>query len=80
MRKSNELLKDYHQTAFLQQLITVTQNLKFGPNMGLNVPTPLLNQTMLLSILSSFLYESPIHLFENLKTLGNNNIIFINFH
>ena len=28
-------------TAFSQQFIIVSQNLKFGPNMGLNVPTPL---------------------------------------
>ena len=26
---------------FFQQIIMVSQNLKFGPNMGLNVPTPL---------------------------------------
>ena len=38
--KSNELLKDDHKTAFSQQLTVVLQNLKFGPNMGLNVPTP----------------------------------------
>ena len=41
IRKSNELLKDYHLTSFLQQLIIVSQNLKFGLNMGLNVPTHL---------------------------------------
>ena len=39
--KRTELLKDDCSTAFSQKLIIVSQNLKFGPNMGLNlVPTP----------------------------------------
>ena len=40
-RKCYELLKTDYWTAFSQQLIIVLQDLKFGPNMGLNVPTPL---------------------------------------
>ena len=39
--KSNELLKDNYKTAVSQQIIIVSQNLKYGSNMGLNVPTPL---------------------------------------
>ena len=33
--KSNELLKDDYTTTFSQQLVIVSQNLKFGLNMAL---------------------------------------------
>ena len=54
-RKSNELIKDDYQKAFSQQLIILSQNLKFGPNMGLKVPTPLPSVNSDISIYSCFI-------------------------
>ena len=65
-RNRNGLLKDDYETAFSQQLIIVSQNIKFGPNMGLNVPTPFIIE---------WLHIGPVHIRLNLVQI---NLIRIN--